>query len=74
MEQNASDVARELARERDAELEAEVRMLHVPMKQWYNGKDNPRAAELKAAHGDFPAFWQDLRSSSGGALTIPSRL
>ena len=49
MEQSEADVARELARERDAELEAEVRMLHVPMKHWYNGKDNPRAAELNCA-------------------------
>ena len=55
----ADDIEAQLQRERDAELEAEVRLIHVPMKKWYVA-DSP--TELRKRCGDFPAFWQDLRS------------
>eukprot|EP00937_MAST-01D_sp_MAST-1D-sp2_P003346 g3346.t1 len=57
--QSSAEIAAELAKERAAELEAEVKLLHVPMKKWFNGVADERG--LKEKFGSFPSFWQDLK-------------
>ncbi|KAL7470093.1 hypothetical protein ACHAXS_010323 [Conticribra weissflogii] len=47
--------------EEAAELMATMKADHVPMKTWYNHPDHQGPlSDLKAKHGDFPSFWQDL--------------
>jgi hypothetical protein len=64
MSQAQHEVDAQLEKERTAEKEAEVKMLHVPMKQWFNNSNpkmpNPAAAAFKVNFGAFPGFWQDL--------------
>ena len=42
--------------EAEQERDALHKTLHKPMKIWYKGD-----AGMKAAHGSFPLFWQDLK-------------
>jgi len=47
--------------EEAAELMATMKSEHIPMKSWYNHPDHQVAlSNLKAKHGEFPSFWQDL--------------
>eukprot|EP00956_Cyclotella_meneghiniana_P002260 scaffold2552_cov59-Cyclotella_meneghiniana.AAC.3 len=51
--------------EEAAELLSEMKLLHIPMKQWYNNDSHSGIATLKSKHGDFPMFARDLLQWGG---------